>query len=160
MTSDPHTSHPTSQPCMGWVLLLCINVEHSDYWWAVSCCDTQSWHMAALRGPLESVRKEVCVCVCVRQNMRISLSPQVLGGWGGRSIIIACSRSGSPTVTDLEHTNTWAAALIKVIYTPCDTACGPTVSAPICRKVRMHRQTHTHMHAYANSLKEKHLLML
>lgn len=92
----------------------------------------------------------ICVCVCV---VYVHLLECAAGGrevWFG-SIIISCSRTGSPASSDSprmcvhQHPDGGSQ---KLIYTLCDTTCCTTVTAPKRSTQAAHthtrRETHTH----------------
>lgn len=125
-------------------MLLCICVEHSDYWRAVSCCDThpdvqQPFKASPRVCQVEGERK--CVCVC--WSMCICLSLQVVERRGCRSIIISCSSSPNSD-SPQTHTNTCAAALKNQSIPLVTLRCSPNYSdSPKLKAIQTHTRTHT-----------------
>jgi len=98
---------PSQSAMLGSWELLCICVEQSDYWRAVSECNTHPDVQQPSKASPEVCQEEesLCVCVCACLSMCVFLSLQEVDWCVCRSIIISCSRTGvHPTVTQLKHT--------------------------------------------------------
>lgn len=111
MTSKQSTRQSCSQSAVhkGWELL-CICVEHSDYWRAVSGSNThpdvQQPSKASPGVCQEEEGERKCVSVCVCPSMCVCLSLQEVERCGCRSIIISSTRTGSSPNSDSPQTHT------------------------------------------------------
>lgn len=98
----------------------------------------------------------LCTCICLSVQ-------QVVERCGCGSIIISCSRTGSPASSDsprmCAHQHPDGGSQ-KLIYTLGDTVCCTTVTA-LKRRQRAHTDTQKHKHTHTQtSLKQKPLLGL
>ena len=141
-------------------MYLCV--EHSDYWRAVSCCDTHPDVQQPSKASPGVCQEEEGVCVCgfVCLSVCVCLSLQVAEKCRCRSIIISCSRTGGSPRSDSPHTqtctnthtNTCAAPLKNQSIHLMTLRGGPNYTdIPHPEAMQTHTGTHTHTHTHTHT---------